>query len=437
MSWELTLTLLLGAVIVLMLLGLPVVFAFLAVNVVGAWLVLGGSAGMELLVRNALDSVTSYTLVPIPLFIFMGELLFHSGLAMRAIDSIDRLIVRVPGRLAVVAIVAGTIFSAISGSTVATTMMLGSLLLPEMLKRGYSPRLAMGAIMGIGGVDALIPPSALTVLFASLAVIPVAPLLIGGVVPGLILSAAFVGYIVLASYFKWEKTPDEAPVRLTPRERWIPLFRDVMPLVLIFVVVVVSMARGWAAPTEAAGVGATATLAVAALYRSLTRKGFIAALRGTAIATGAILFIIMGASTYSQILNFSGATSGLIVSITSGGGDPLIILIVMLVILIFLGFFLDEVSTMLMTLPFYMPLVQQLGFDKTWFGVLYMMCMQLGLLTPPFGILLFAMRSVAPKEISTRDIFRAANPFMLLGLIALIAVFLWPALATWLPKLLD
>lgn len=437
MSWELTLTLLLGAVIVLMLLGLPVVFAFLAVNVVGAWLVLGGSAGMELLVRNALDSVTSYTLVPIPLFIFMGELLFHSGLAMRAIDSIDRLIVRVPGRLAVVAIVAGTIFSAISGSTVATTMMLGSLLLPEMLKRGYSPRLAMGAIMGIGGVDALIPPSALTVLFASLAVIPVAPLLIGGVVPGLILSAAFVGYIVLASYFKWEKTPDEPPVRLTPRERWIPLFRDVMPLVLIFVVVVVSMARGWAAPTEAAGVGATATLAVAALYRSLTRKGFAAALRGTALATGALLFIIMGASTYSQILNFSGATSGLITSITASGGDPILILIGMLAILLFLGFFIDQVSTMLMTIPFFMPLVQQFGYDKTWFGVLYMMCMQLGLLTPPFGLLLFAMRSVAPKEIPTRDIFRGATPFIVLGVVALIAVFLWPALATWLPKLLD
>lgn len=210
-----------------------------------------------------------------------------------------------------------------------------------------------------------------------------------------------------------------------------------IPLVLIFVIVVMSMARGWAAPTEAAAVGATATLAVAALYRALTRKGFAAALRGTAIATGAILFIIMGASTYSQILNFSGAASGLIASISSSGGDPLLILIGMLAILIFLGFFIDEVSTMLMTLPFNMPLVQQFGFDKTWFGVLYKMCMQLGLLTPPFGILLFAMRSVAPKEIPTRDIFRAANPFMLMELIALIAVFLWPALATWLPKLLD
>lgn len=437
MGWELTLTVLLGSVILLMMVGIPVVFAFLAVNVVGAWLVLGGSAGMELLIRNAFDGVTSYTLVPIPLFIFMGELLFHSGIAMRAIDAIDRLIVRVPGRLAVVAIVAGTVFSAISGSTVATTMMLGSLLLPQMLKRGYSARLSMGAIMGVGGVDALIPPSALTVLFASLATIPVAPLLVGGVIPGLILSVAFVGYIVIASHLKWEKTPDEAPPALTLRERWVPLFRDVLPLVLIFVVVVVSMARGWAAPTEASAVGATATLAIAALYRSLTWKGFKAALHGTALATGAILFIIMGAATYSQILSFSGATSGMISAITSGGGDPVLILIAMLLILIFLGFFIDQVSTMLMTIPFYMPLVQQFGYDKTWFGVLYMMCMQLGLLTPPFGLLLFAMRSVAPKEIPTREIFRAAYPFIIMGLLALIAVFLFPALATWLPKILD
>jgi TRAP-type C4-dicarboxylate transport system permease large subunit len=182
-SWQVLLVALLGSVLLLMTFGLPVVFAFLAVDVIGAWLVLGGHAGMELLVRNAIDGVTSYTLVSIPLFVFMGEMLFQSRLALKAIDAVNRMIARVPGRLAVVSIVAGTIFSAISGSTVATTVMLGSLLLPEMVKRGYSPRLSMGAIMGIGGVDMLIPPSALAVLLGSLAVINISDLLLAGVVP--------------------------------------------------------------------------------------------------------------------------------------------------------------------------------------------------------------------------------------------------------------
>ena len=173
----------------LLFLGLPVAFSFLAINLLGAWLWLGGEPGLAQLARNSVSSVMSFSLTPIPLFVLMGEVLFHTGLAVKVIDGIERLIAQVPGRLAVVAVVAGTVFSAISGSTIATTAMLGSLMVPVMLARGYHPTLATGPVMAIGAVDMLIPPSALTVLLGSLSGISISKLLIGGVVPGLMLVA--------------------------------------------------------------------------------------------------------------------------------------------------------------------------------------------------------------------------------------------------------
>jgi len=197
MSWIAASLVLFGLLSVLLALGLPAAFAFLGINIAGAWIWLGGEIGLVQLVRNGLVSITSFSLTPIPFFILMGEVLFHTGVAMKAIDAIDRLIWRVPGRLSVVAVVAGTVFSAISGSTIATTALLGGLLLPEMLKRGYHPNMAMGPIMAIGGVDMLIPPSALTVLLGSLAGISISQLLIAGIVPGVLLSVMFVAWIVV------------------------------------------------------------------------------------------------------------------------------------------------------------------------------------------------------------------------------------------------
>ncbi|MFL5326191.1 MAG: TRAP transporter large permease subunit, partial [Microvirga sp.] len=181
MSWQLAALLLLGGSTVLIFLGMPVALSFVAINLVGAVLFLGGEPGLAQMARNSVVSVLNFSLTPIPLFILMGEVLFHTGLALKVIDGVERLIAQVPGRLAVVAVVAGTVFSAISGSTIATTAMLGSLMLPVMLARGYHPAMATGPIMAIGAVDMLIPPSALTVLLGSLSGISISKLLIGGV----------------------------------------------------------------------------------------------------------------------------------------------------------------------------------------------------------------------------------------------------------------
>jgi tripartite ATP-independent transporter DctM subunit len=438
MPWTEASLILFGGLIAVMGLGLPVAFAFLAINILGAALFLGGEAGLTQLARNAVQSITSFALTPIPFFVLMGEVLFHSGVALKAIDAFALLIRRVPGRLSVIAIVAGTVFSAISGSTIATTALLGSLMLPTMLARGYHPRMAMGPIMGIGGVDMLIPPSALTVLLGSLAGISIAGLLIGGIVPGLMLSAMFVGYIVLRAVLDPTLAPDE-PIEATPAvaQRWKPFAIHVLPLIAIFALVVGAMAFGWATPTEAAALGAAVTLAAAAAYRRLTFGNLMDALHGTVAISGTILFIIIGATTFAQVLSFSGAVNGIVGLVTAQGLSAMTIVIGMLLILLFLGCFVDQVSMMLITLPFFMPLVQQLGIDPVWFGVLFLICMQLGLLTPPFGLLLFTMKGVAPASITMREIYAAATPYVGFGVLVLVLILLVPAFATWLPVLIS
>jgi len=433
MSWQLAALLLLGGSTLLLFLGMPVALSFVAINIVGAWLFLGGEAGLAQVVRNSVLSVMSFSLTPIPLFVLMGEILFHTGIAIKVIDGIERLIRQVPGRLAVVAVVAGTVFSAISGSTIATTAMLGSLMLPVMLARGYHPTLATGPIMAIGAVDMLIPPSALTVLLGSLSGISISKLLIGGVVPGLMLSVAFVAYIIVRAKLTPALAPPTPIVSRPGWESWRLLVLYVLPLVAIFAVVVGAMSGGFATPTESAALGALATMLVAALYRTLTLQALMRSLKGAAAISGMIMFIILGATTFSQILSFSGATDGLVSAILGQGLSVLAVVALMMLTLIFLGIFVDQVSMMLITLPVFMPIVVQLGIDPIWFGVLFLICMQLGLLLPPHGLLLMTMRGVAPPEVKMGHIFQAVVPYVIMSLLLLALLLLFPVLATWLP----
>jgi tripartite ATP-independent transporter DctM subunit len=438
MNWIEASVLLFGGLVAVMGLGLPVAFAFLVLNVVGAMVFLGGEVGLAQLARNAVQSITSFSLTPIPFFVLMGEVLFHTGVALKAIDAFALIIRRVPARLSVIAIVAGTVFSAISGSTIATTALLGSLMLPTMLARGYDPRMAMGPIMGIGGVDMLIPPSALTVLLGSLAGISIAGLLIGGIVPGLILSAMYVAYIIARATIDPALAPDEqVDAGAHGAARWLPFATHVVPLVLIFGLVIGAMTGGFATPTEAAAIGAAGTIAAAAVYRGLTFANLMKALTGTVAVSGIILFIIVGATTFSQVLSFSGVVNGLVGLVTGLGLSVNAIVIAMLLILLFLGCFVDQVSMMLITLPFFMPLAQRYDIDPIWFGVLFLICMQLGLLTPPFGLLLFTMKGVAPPAITMHQVYRAAMPYIVMSLVILVLIFFFPVIATWLPAVLS
>ena len=417
----------------LLFLGLPVAFSFLAINIVGAILFLGGEPGLVQLARNSVDSVMSFSLTPIPMFVLMGEVLFRTGLAVKVLDAFERLITKVPGRLAVIAVIAGTIFSAISGSTIAVTAMLGSLMVPLMLDRGYHPLLATGPIIAVGALDMLMPVSALAVLLGSLSGISITRLLMGGFVPGMILKVVFVAYIVVRVKLNPSLAPTTQLAVYQGWERLRPLVKYVIPILSIFLVVVASMNAGWATPTESAAIGAFATMLLALAYRALTVETLLAALRGTIMISGMILFIIVGATTFSQILSFSGASNGLVSLITGNDLAQNAIIGGMMLILIFLGIFVDQVSMMLITLPIFMPVVQKFGIDLVWFGVMFLICMQLGLLLPPHGLLLMTMKGVAPPQVRMSHIFRAVVPFIMLSLLMLVLVFYMPAVALWLP----
>ena len=436
MDWPLVLTLMLGGLAALLLLGLPVAFAFLTVTVFGAWEVLGGERGLVQLARNATQSVSNFQLAPIPLFILMGEILFQTGMAHRAIDAIDRIVTRIPGRLSVVTVFGGTIFAALSGSTIANTAMLGSTLLPQMLRKGYAPSMAMGPIMASGAIAMLIPPSALAVLVGSLAGISIAGLLLAGVIPALMLAVLFVAWIVFRAIRHPELAPPDETGAMTLAERWWPFLVYVLPLSAIFAVVIGSLLLGWATPTESAALGSVAALAVGAAYRALTLGRVLKALTETVKLSVMILFIIMTAQTFAQVLSFSGATNGVIGAIEgfdlaaaqgAGGHDP------------------DPAAAGLFRRPGehadghradLRPAVAAAGIDPLILGVVYLLTMEIGLLTPPFGLLLFVMRGVAPPEIGMCTIYRAMMPYVAIKIPVLALIVFVPALATWLPGVL-
>jgi tripartite ATP-independent transporter DctM subunit len=434
-AWYQVLGLLIGMLLLFMAIGMPVVFAFLASNLIGAWIFMGGEIGVMQLVRNAADSVQSFALLPIPLFIFMGEIMFHTGVAGRAIDAIDKLIARVPGRLSLVAIVGGTIFSSLSGSTIANTAMLSSTLLPEMYKRGYHSSIAVGPIVAVGGLAMLIPPSALAVLLGSVARIPIGELLVASIIPALIMATLFFGYVIIRCWRSPELAPPYDVAHLSWRERSLPFLKYVLPLMSLFVVVVGSIVGGIATPTESAALGAAGALAAAAAYRRLNWKGFVVSVRETLRFTVMTLFIIAGSITFSQIMAFTQASDGLSGLISGAGLSPLAVLLGMLGILLFLGCFMDQVSMMMITSPLFMPLAEQFGFDVVWFGVLMLMILEISLATPPFGLLLFVAKGAAP-DTSMREIIISVAPFIAIALGVVVLLIAVPDLTLILPRMM-
>ena len=475
MEWYLALILLLGTVCVAMFIGMPVAFAFFATNVLGTYLFVGGSLGLEEMPKEFQASVTKFILTPIALFLLMGEILLHTGVAFKAIGAIDRLIARVPGRLAVVTIAGGTIFSSLSGSSIANTAILGSVLLPDMVKRGYAPTFAMGPIMAVGGIAVLIPPSALAVLLASLADQSIAKLLIAGIIPGLLMALLFFAYVIgrsmadpsLAPGYEIDLSHLDQPVscelywrgRCRYRRvydgpskqalnRWLPFTLYITPLFMIFVVVVGSIFMKLAAPTEAAALGCVAAFALCYLFRlfgtvirisgvegaEFSWRDIWKALMETAKVNTLILFIIAGSLVFTQALESSGATQGLLREIIAFKMTPLTAMFLMMLVLLFMGAFMDQVSMVLLTLPFFVPLAMAQHIDVIYLMVLMLIVMEISLLTPPFGLLLYVMKGVAPFDVSIGQVIRAAAPFIVIKLIVLTLLIVFDDLATWLPS---
>jgi tripartite ATP-independent transporter DctM subunit len=433
MEWYESLGLLLGAILALMAIGMPVALAFLAANIIGAWVFMGGERGISALLNNGLGSLTSFALVPIPLFLLMGEIFFHTGLGGRMFNAIDKLLGRLPGRLSYVTVLGGTAFSTLSGSSMGSTALMGSLMVPEMNRRGYKKHMSIGPILGTGGLAIIIPPSALAVLLATLARIDVGKLLIAGIIPGLLLASFYIFTIFLQT----KLDPDAAPAYdvepMTTGEKIMLFLRDVVPMVGVMVIIVFMMVGGIVTPSEAAAFGALGVLILAVVFRCLTweaiRKSITGALRVTLMA----YLIVFGSATFSQLLAFSGASSGLIRWATGFELDPVAMLLVMFAVLLLLGMFMEQISMMLLTVPIFFPLAASLGFDPVWFGLIMLLALEISFTTPPFGLLLFVMKGVAPPDTTMRDIYMSAIPFIICSLFLVALLILFPPIALWLP----
>lgn len=472
MEWYWILTLLLGAIIFLMFVGMPVAFAFIAVNSVVAVFIFGryGSvddrvfAGIAQLSDNAFGNLAQFALVAIPMFLVMGEFFFRSGLALRMFEAIERLLGRIPARLSYVTVAGGSAFATLSGSSMASTAMLGRLLVPEMSRRGYKLKLSVGPILAVGGLAILIPPSALAVLLGTIAEIDIGRLLIAGIVPGLLLAAMFALLILVMAL----RDPDAAPsyeVEHTPFLQKVRLILlELVPMTAVIAVVVLSILRGFATPSESAAIGTLAVFVLALFYgpipaaframgggteaRAALRESvrayggaLIGAFAGATRTTVIILFILFGASLFSNVLAGTQATSRLLDYIFTLSLSPAALVAMFLLIVILLGCFMDQLGIMLLTVPIFFPVIAGLEFAMSgaekdiWFGVLMLIALEIGLVTPPFGLLLFVMMSVAPEGVGFRQVCLAALPFILCTLVLLALVFFTPSLATWLPFL--
>ncbi len=425
-----------AVVLVLMAIGVPVVFAFLAANLLGAWLLLGGVAGLLQVVDQSTSLITSFPLEAVPLFVLMGALLFHSGLAVRVFDALDVLFGGVPGRLCYLTVAGSTTFSTLTGSSLANTAMLGSLMVPEMLRRGYSLHMAIGPVVGTGGLAMLIPPSSLAVLLASLAGVSIGALLIAGLLPGLLLAVLY----CLAVWIQVRIDPAAAPAYaiapLPAAHKRRLLVRNVLPLGLVVFAVVGLIVLGIATPSEAAAFGALAVAALAAGLRCLSWRAIRLALRDTVTVTGMVFVLIMASSVFGQLMAFSGLSREAVDWALGLGGEAVPKLLFMLGVLLLLGAFVDQVSIMLLTIPVFFPLAKALGFDPVWFGMLMLLALEMSLTTPPFGLLLFVMMGVAPPGTRLGDVIRAALPYLGCNLVLFALLILFPAIALWLPRVL-
>ena len=412
MDWPLTLAVLFSLLLLFFAAGVPVAFAFITINIAGLYWFLGGATGLTLLAGSAFNSVAQFSLVPIPLFVLMGELLVRSGLAAATVTAADQWIGRVPGRLAIAAIVAGTIFGALNGASMASVAMLGALLVPEMQRQRYKPKMMIAPVLGAGGLAVLIPPSALGVLLGALAKVSISDLLIAAAVPGLILAFLYAAYFMGLAWLR----PDLAPPYLSSRVSFwekIKTLRLILPLSGLMIVVTGFIFLGIATPAEAAAMGAAASALLAALFGKLSWKVVKESTMSTVTTTTMVLLIIVGSSAYSQLLAATGATTGLVELVTGLSVSPLAMVVLMQLVVLALGCFIDAISIMMLTVPIFYPIVTSLGIDPIWFSVLLLIQLELAGITPPFGLLLLVLKGVRP-ELSIQDIYRASVPIVIM-----------------------
>ena len=426
----------LAVVLLLVLIALRTpIFVALAVAGIAGLLALGGFTAVELVPLSLVSQLQEYALVAAPLYILLGEALAVSGLGRDLFGAAHRWFNRVPGGLGASAVGASTLFGAMSGVSISSVAVIGRMAVPEMLARGYKPAFASGAVAASGALAMLIPPSLMFILYSSVTGVSVAKLFAGGLVPGLVLAAMMIVYVVVRA----KVAPANAPVdeeRFSWRDRLAALGR-ISPALLLIALVLGSIYTGIATPTEAAAVGALAAFGVTgAIYRKLgwanLRRIFVA----TAQVTAAVLAIVGAAFVFTQMLvvaRVPDAVTGFVVGLDV---SPYVVMAGIMLILVLLGCLVDAASLLLVVTPILVPAITELGFSPLWFGVLLVVNLEIAVITPPVGLNLYTMKSVVP-ELDLADIFRGIAPYILIEGVLLVMMIAWPELATWLPGILS
>ncbi len=433
MEWYVPLLIILSSLVFLMILGFPIFIAFTVVNIVGIYFFWGGADGLMQLSHSLFSSISNFVLLPVPVFILMGELIARSGVFTFTIETLDKWIGVVRGRLALLGVASATVFAALSGSAQGTTAMLGSILLPEMYKRGYKKYFAIGSCLA-GALAMIIPPSAFAVILGALAEVSIGKLLIGGIIPGLVLSCCYMAYIVISVKVDPNIAQDYSGKTYPWSDKIWSFVKYVLPFGSIMFLVTWLIFFGFCTPTESAVLGVAGSIILIACYRRLRwgiiRESFVNTLKITIM----MFMILTGATAFGQLLAYTGASQGLCNFVVSYDLSPTLTVVIMQILFLILGCFMEQVSILMVTLPVFMPIVRSLGIDTLWFVILILLNMGVAMKSPPFGLTLFVMQGVAPKGTSIKDIYLGALVFVVLDIIGLLIVFLFPWLALFLPS---
>ena len=423
-----------GGLLALFVAGLPIFVAFILCNLIAVWWLLG-VPGFGMFANSLLETATTGTLVTIPLFILMGEVLFRAKAADVLFESVDQLIGRVPGRQFVLSIVVAAIFSALSGAAMGVAAMLGRALLPGMRERGYDVKLSAGTILAGASLAPIVPPSILVIVIGTLANVSIAQLLIAGILPGMLLAALFLGYCVIKVGLNPALAPDRTDRAMAPadaRTRIVALLR-VAPFSLVIITVMGFIMLGIATPSEAAATGVFGALGVAAFYRSLSWRMIGESLAAAASIATVILVIMASSKLFSQLLAFTGGTTALTKAVVGLGLPSWGMLIALMAFPFVLCMFIDQIALMLVVIPIYQPLVASIGFDPIWFWLLFLINITVGGMTPPFGYTLFALKGAS--DIPITQLYAAAWPFVGLCVLGMVILAVAPGIVTFLPSL--
>lgn len=437
MEWWAILLLIFGGLIFLMAVGLPVAFCFFLICIVGVYVLWNGSAGLQQLILSFEDSVSTWSMLPLPLFILMGDVMFHSNIAPQMIGALDKWIGKIPGRLSLLSIGTGALLSCLTGASMASIAMLGSSLTPEMEKRGYQKAMSLGPIVGSGGLAIMIPPSGLAVLVATLAKFSVGKFLIAIILPGILMAVLFSAYVLIRCIVQPSLAPTYNVEKYSLSEKLYETFRYILPIGIVVFLVVGVILLGIATPTEAAATGTVGCVILAAIYRRLNYQVLKKSVETTLETTGMMFLIIAGSAAFSQILSFSGASGGLVNFASSLPFSPMIIVIATQVVTFILGMFIGPASIILIAVPIFFPMITALGFDPLWFGVIFLINIEIAPISPPFGLSLFIMQGVAPAGTKMVDIWKATIPYILMDFAAMGLVMIIPGIALWLPNLMH